>query len=108
MELPLDITAREISLNERQDALIRQKAVGLEKFYGNITGCRVVIEGPGGRHRTGGPFKVRISLAVPGDELVVDRRVQEDIDTAIRKAFETMKRKLQDYARVRRHEVKTH
>lgn len=106
MDLPLDITTRDISLTERHGDLIRKKANGLTKFYSRITGCRVVIEGPGDRHRTGGPFKVKVDLDVPGSNVVVDKQTAPDVETAIRTAFDAAKRRLQDHARVRRGDVK--
>ena len=108
MDLPLDITTRDTHLSDRNAALIRKKAEGLTKYYSRITGCRVVIDGPGDRHRTGGPFKLRIELEVPGSNVVVDKQVSEDIEAAIRSAFDATRRRLQDYARVQRGQVKSH
>jgi cold shock CspA family protein len=51
---------------------------------------------------------VRIDLIVPGDELVVDRQVDEDLYVAIRDAFHAARRKLEDYARRQRGAVKVH
>ena len=107
MDLPLDITTREAHLTDRNAALIRTKTEGLTKYYSRMTGCRVVIDGPGDRHRSGGPFKVRIELEVPGTNVIVDKQVAEDIESAIRTAFDVARRQLQDYARVQRGQVKS-
>jgi len=107
VDLPVDITTRDTYLTDRNAALIRKKAEGLTKYYQRMTGCRVVIDGPGDRHRSGGPFKVRIELEVPGSNLIIDRQVSEEIEAAIRSAFDVARRQLRDYARVQRGRVKS-
>jgi cold shock CspA family protein len=107
MQLPLQITARDISLSEAAEDNIRTKAEHLETYYDGILGCRVTVQGPGRHHRIG-PFTVRGSLSVPGDELVVDRQGDEDLYVAIRDAFDAMRRRLEDYARRQRGAAKTH
>jgi ribosomal subunit interface protein len=106
MQLPLQITARDVSLSEAAQADIRAKAENLETYYNGIIGCRVVVEGPVRHHRKG-PFTVRIDLSVPGAELVVDRQADEDLYVAIRDAFDAARRRLEDYARRQRGEVKS-
>ena len=73
MQLPLQVTLRDISPSEAIEAYIRERAAKLEQFYDRIMSCRVVVEAPVRHHRKGGPYKVRIDLTVPGDELVIDR-----------------------------------
>lgn len=108
MHLPLQVTLRDISPSEAIEAYIRERAAKLEQFYDRIVSCRVVVEAPVRHHRKGGPYKVRIDLTVPGDELVVDRQVDEDLYVAIRDAFHAARRKLEDYARRQRGAVKVH
>ena len=108
MQLPLQVTLRDISPSEAIEAYIRERAAKLEQFYDRIMSCRVVVEAPVRHHRKGGPYKVRIDLIVPGDELVVNRQVDEDLYVAIRDAFHAARRKLEDYARRQRGAVKVH
>lgn len=54
-----------------------------------------------------------IKLAVPGETLVVshgrsDDPAHEDCYVAIHDAFRSARRLLQDYARIQRHDVKSH
>ncbi|MGH8065188.1 MAG: HPF/RaiA family ribosome-associated protein [Candidatus Entotheonellia bacterium] len=107
MQLPLQITARDISLSEAAEVDIRAKAANLDTYYDGIMGCRVVVEGPVRHHRKG-PFTVRIDLSVPGAELVVDRHADADLYVAIRDAFDAARRRLEDYARRQRGAVKSH
>jgi len=108
MELPLQVTLRDVSPSEAVEGYIRERAAKLDAFYDRIMGCRVVVEAPVRHHRKGGPFKVRIDLTVPGDELVVNRQSDEDLYVAIRDAFDAMRRRLEDYARRQRGSVKAH
>jgi cold shock CspA family protein len=107
MQLPLQITARDISLSEAAEADIHAKAANLDTYYDGIMSCRVVVEGPVRHHRKG-PFTVRIDLTVPGAELVVDRHADVDLYVAIRDAFDAARRRLEDYARRQRGDVKSH
>jgi cold shock CspA family protein len=54
------------------------------------------------------PIDVRIDLTVPGSELVIKRQPNEDIYVVIRDAFDAAYKKLEDYERKLRGEVKTH
>ncbi len=108
MQVPLEITGHHFSLSQRHETLIEAQTSKLERFYDRITSCRVVIDGPSSHHKHGGVFKVRIHLGVPGNEITIDRQEEQDLTAAIRAAFDAAKRKLQDYARTRRGEVKHH
>ncbi len=108
MQVPLDITGHQLALSRSHQALIEKRAAKLERFYDRLTACRVVIDGPSNHHRSGGLYKVRVHLAVPGNELTVDRQQENDLQAAIHAAFDAATRKLQEYARTRRGEVKHH
>ena len=108
MELPLQVTLRDVSPSEAVEGYIRERAAKLDIFCNSIMSCRVVVEAPVRHHRKGGPFKVRIDLTVPGDELVVNRQADEDLYVAIREAFDAARRRLEDYVRRQRGAVKTH
>jgi ribosome-associated translation inhibitor RaiA len=97
MELPLTITAHDITLPDPIEAAIREKALKLDKVNGHLIGCRVTVEGPGGHHRNGGPYKVRIDLSVPGSELVINQKEAPDLSLAIRDAFDAARRRLEEH-----------
>ena len=51
----------------------------LERRWGRITACRVVVKGPGQRHRQGGLYDVHIRIALPdGREVNVTRTPLSD------------------------------
>ena len=81
----------------------------LSRYSDDIQNCQVWVESPRGHHRKGALFGVRIRLTVPGEEIAVElQRTEEDVHLAIRKGFEAARRKLQDYERRRRGDVKAH
>jgi ribosome-associated translation inhibitor RaiA len=108
MQIPLQISLRGLSHSEVLDDAIRQEAHKLEHYYPHITSCRVVLELAARRHRKGKQFSARIDLKVPGGELAVTHEHDEDAHAAVRDAFDAAKRRLEDYARVQRGDVKQH
>jgi len=113
MHVPLQIAFHNLDRSEAVKALIEEKVESLERFFGRITSCRVVVEAPHRHHRRGNQYLVRIDLAVPGGEIVVNRDPPKhtdssDLHVAIRDAFEAAQRQLEDHARRHRHQVKSH
>jgi ribosomal subunit interface protein len=94
MQLPLQITVRDIPHSEALDALIREKAAKLETLHSRIMSCRVVVASEG-RHRTQGrAIAVSVDLRVPDHEIVVTREHHEDAYVAVREAFDDLGRQL--------------
>jgi cold shock CspA family protein len=129
--LPLQLTFRNIAPTPEIEARIRARARKLETFYSPITSCRVLVEAPARHHRKGYPFHVRIDLTVPEGEIVVKRQPslnpgahdigkegrrkqmetrleRKYLEVAIREAFHAARRRLEDHARRKRADVKTH
>jgi len=107
MQIPLQITFRDMDPSPAIDERIRQQAMKLEQFHERISGCRVVVEASHRRHRKGKIYHVRIDLTVPGAELVISRdreldHAHEDVYVAIRDAFDAARRQLADTAPERR------
>ena len=113
MDLPLQITFRDVSPSPAIEARIRDQAAELEQVYDHIVSCRVVVESPHRHQHQGRLFGILIDLAVPGRELVIGRdpsqnHAHEDVYVAIRDAFDAARRQLEDHARRQRGEVKHH
>jgi ribosomal subunit interface protein len=113
MQLPLQIVFRNIEWTESIAEKIRERAAKLDQYCDSIMSCRVAVDAPHKHHRHGNRYHVRIDVTVPGDELIASREPDEhhayaDAYVAIRDAFDTMSRLLEDYDRRRRREVKTH
>ena len=107
MQHPVQITSRDFLLTEAMRAVIQQHVEDLEHYFERLTGCHVVVEAPVHHHRRGGPFNVRIDLRTPGAELSVNKDA-DDLAIAIREAFDSARRRLEDHLRQLRHDVKTH
>jgi len=86
----------------------------LERLFGRITACRVIISKPQKRHRRGDLYAVSVHLTLPdGKDLHADRNppkdhAHEDVYVAIRDAFSAARRQLQDEVRILRGKVKHH
>jgi ribosomal subunit interface protein len=108
MQVPLEVTVRHMAHSAALDARIRENAAALEEFYRGIIGCRVVVEEQGRHQQQGRWFNVRIVVRVPGHELIVNRDHDEDVYVALRDAFASLTRRLEDIARRQHGQVKTH
>lgn len=109
MQRPLQITSRDFALTGAIESLIRKRAAALENLFDHLTGCNVVLEAPAvHHHRRGGPFNIRIALDVPRTTLIVSRQHAEDLSLAVREAFDAAGRRLEDYVRELRGDVKNH
>lgn len=113
MHIPLQVSFRHMEHSEPIEALIREKVARLEEFWpDHLMGCRVVVEPVGKHHEHGNLYEVRIDLTVPGEEIVVTREPSQhteyrDVHIAIRDAFDSARRQLEDYVRRRRGSVKS-
>jgi cold shock CspA family protein/ribosome-associated translation inhibitor RaiA len=95
------------------EAMVRDKAAGLDKFARDIMSCRIVIEPATKRRHNGNLYEVRLDITLSGEEIAVTREPGQrdeykDIQIALRDAFDAAKRKLEDYVRRRRGDVKVH
>jgi len=101
---------------ERSDALDRRIVKGIKslaKTYDRLITCRVSLDrSRQGRH-SGDLYTVRIDLSVPGSDIQVnrappERATNEDVLVAVGHAFDVARRRLREFARKQRGEVKTH
>lgn len=113
MQIPLQITFKNLDPSAAIEARIREKAENLERFAPHIMSCRVVVEAPHKHKHKGERYAVKIDMTLPGEELIADRhpdqhQAHEDVYVAIRDAFDAARRQLEDYVRKQRGKVKTH
>jgi ribosome-associated translation inhibitor RaiA/cold shock CspA family protein len=111
MQVPLKITFKNMKHSDAIAMRIKNRAEWLERYSGNIISCRVVVEAPHKHHLKGNLFDVRINLRAPGAEIIVQRNpklaaAHRDVYVAIRDAFDSARRELQDYTRRRRGDTK--
>lgn len=108
MRLPLQITVRHMAHSAALEARIRESAAKLEEFYRGVVSCHVVVEEQGRHQQKGHGFNVRLAVRVPGHELIVNRDHDEDVYVALRDAFASLTRRLEDVARRQHGQVKAH
>lgn len=114
MQVPLELSFRNIQKDDALEADIRRRVDKLERFCDHISSCRVAIERAHSGATPAGAARVRIDLMVPpGHELVVDKEARgkpydEDLAAVIQNAFDAAQRQLKDLSSRQRHEVKTH
>jgi ribosomal subunit interface protein len=108
MQIPLQITMRDMERSDALEAAIHAHAAKLEQFHSRITRCRVTVEQLHRHHQQGRHFSVKFEMRIPGREIVATREHDEDVYLALRDAFDAAKRQLEDAARELRGEVKVH
>lgn len=113
MKVPLQVTFHGTDPSPAVEDRVRERATKLERLCSHIIGCRVVIEAPHRHHQHGQIFHVRIDITIPQHEIVVSREPSQnhahaDVYVAIRDAFDAAERRLEDYVRQQRGDVKNH
>jgi len=112
MHTPLRITFQNTPSSAAIRQLIEEQVEHLEQFFGRMTACHIVFKIPDGNHRSSGLYEVTVHIKMPGGTTVdidrtpgLDERFA-DPQFAVTDAFRRARRRLQDRARVMRHEVK--
>jgi cold shock CspA family protein/ribosome-associated translation inhibitor RaiA len=114
MQIPLEISYRDVPKTEAVDNLIREKAKKLEQVCDHITGCRIAVERPHNNVKIGNEYRVRLDITVPpGHEIVVSKEpgkndMHDSLTTVIRDAFDAASKQLQKISAIQRRETKSH
>jgi ribosome-associated translation inhibitor RaiA len=112
MQIPLEISYRDVRKTDNIENLIREKVNKLERVCDYMTSCRVAIEKPQRAINNGNPFRIRINMRVPhGYELVVERKsgegdMSDSLEKVIRYAFDAAKKQLEKLVERRRNRVR--
>lgn len=104
MGTPLEITFKGLDKSDAVEAKIAERAAKLERHFERMTHCRVVVAAPHKHSHKGKTYEIKIDIGIPGgaplivshDSAVGD--AQEDLQIAIRDAFDTAQRRLDDVA----------
>lgn len=102
------VTIRDISNSNTLESHIQEKVQKLNQFHQRIQSCHVMIEMPQKHKHQGKLFSVKVDISVPGKELVVSHKKNEDVYIAIRDAFNALVRQLETYAQRKRGHIKYH
>jgi ribosomal subunit interface protein len=106
MRIPLKVTFKNMPHSDAIEAKISEKSAKLDRFFDRITSCRVVVDESQSRHQKGKLYSIHLDITVPGKELAVSRQENEDPYIAIRDAFDTAVRLLEEHGRILHGQVK--
>lgn len=106
MQIPLQITVRDMAHSPALDEHIRGKAAKLEQYFSPIISCHVLAEAPHKHQHQGRHYTVRLDIGLPGKTILVNHDHDQDIYVAVREAFAAARRQLEDYAQIRRGELR--
>ena len=107
MQIPLQITFRDMKHSDAIESDIRHRATRLERFEEQITRCHVTVDMPHRHHHRGNHYAVRIEIATPKGDVLVTRDPalddsHRDFPTVIRYDFDTAIRHLESDGQRRR------
>lgn len=108
MQVPLQITLRNIASSPALTEKIRDRVAKLEALGRPIVSCTVTVDARHRHSQQGREFTVRLDLRVPGREIAVTRDHHEDVYVALREAFDVAVRETDEQTDVVRGYVKTH
>jgi ribosomal subunit interface protein len=99
MQVPPQITFKEIDHSDFIEAAIQKKINHLERVHGRITSCNVRVRAPHQRHRKGTHYIIEIDVVTPTGDVHIGREpgnnfAHEDVYVTIRDAFNAAERKL--------------
>jgi hypothetical protein len=127
--LAVQTTFRHMPSSPAATKRVEAEVQKLHRYFQAISHCHVVIAAPHHHHRLGRTFSVHVELSVPGERLTVThehagrphpkdngaprKRADEDATHAdlyvvLREVFDATRRRLEDYARRQRGDVKRH
>ncbi|MEQ1710039.1 MAG: HPF/RaiA family ribosome-associated protein [Hyphomicrobium sp.] len=104
MQTPLEIEFNGVEKSDALEAKITEKFNKLLRHFSRMSSCRVVVARPHRHSKGANPFLIKIEVGVPGQQTVLissareDDREHEDIQIALRDAFDAAKRKLDELA----------
>ena len=114
MQVPMEITYRDMDRSTFVDELIARKSAKLKRVCPHMISCRVALSKEQKQQRRGNEHKIVVSMRVPqGHDLVVTRKavlhnLGEDLPTLVREAFEAAERQLKDLTEQQQRKVKVH
>jgi len=109
VNIPLEISYRDLRPAPALEAAIRARVRQFEPFCQYILRCNATVEVLGEHWRGGRHYNVRVAIAVPGGEVAVSRNHDDaDIAVAIGAAFDAARTRLEDHVQRLRRKVHTH
>ena len=104
MTTPLEIHFHGLEKSDAVEARIRERYVWLATRFDRMTHCRVLVEAPNRNEHRGKLVHIKLDVGIPGQNpLVINSEkpvseAQADILRAVRDAFATARRRLDEAA----------
>ncbi len=114
MQVPLEITYRDVRKTDNIEELIREKVTKLERICDHITSCHVAIERPQSNIQNGNPYRIRVNIRIPHNKEIVVKKepgqgeTDEPLHTVIRDSFEVARRRIRNTVEKKQRKVKNH
>lgn len=99
MQVPAQITFRGLPHSEAIKEHIQEKLDKIQQFCQNVIACHVVTELENKNQHRGNLHNTRVTITVPGKELVSTHNEEEDMYISIRTAFDDMTRQVEEYVK---------
>ena len=111
--MTLQVTFRHMDPSPALEARIRELASRLDRFSDHILRCHVIVEPQAHHKHKGFLYDFRIDITLADEEIAIRHthaadHAHEDPYVALHDAFRAARRKLEDYERKRRRDVKRH
>jgi ribosomal subunit interface protein len=115
MDSPLELSFHNMEPSDALKARVQDNLVRLEQYFGHIISCRVTISLPHKSQKAvGNQPDVRVVLRVPGKEVVVSRKMNNnghkkadnDPYAVVDEAFATAQQQLKDWRRTNQTEAR--
>jgi ribosome-associated translation inhibitor RaiA len=112
MPIPSSLTCRDFECTPSIKLYVDEWIDKLVLVNPRVERCDVVVELPHQHQRHGRRYHVRVTVALPGPDVVASREpgrdgAHEDLYVALRDAFRATRRQLEERSRIARHEVKS-
>lgn len=114
MNVPLELSFRNVENKESLTELIKDHVDKLEKVCNFMSSCRVAVEKTQEHQKSGNPYRIRINITIPpGHEFVIKREpskgnLHDSLLFVIHDAFDAARRKLKEQSNKQRRDIKIH
>jgi ribosomal subunit interface protein len=104
MKIPLELAFHNLDSSPAIEKRVRERVDRLERYFKDITSCRISIEAPHKSQYNTQHYSVNIDITVPGNEIVIsydpkpEANEHDDVYVAIRDSFSAAERRLKTYA----------